>query len=406
MPHVMQSATTPLLLFLGRAKRTFLAGPAAAGAVEPRALVYIGNAAGDLDTIVSSLTAAFVREQLPAGDLGAASGAPGAPGAAGAPEAALHVPVLPFARADFRLRQDASLLFAHCGFEMDGQGAPSELLFWDEVSAELAGAWRDAGLGLVLTDHNALTPAVGAALGQQVCGIIDHHQDEGKHLDTCDGDARRIDTSAGSACSLVAHEAAAVAACQEDVTLSTLLLATIAADCRGFDPKQRRFDWADVTAAHGLLQQLQQQQVQQLLQQAPDYAADPNAAAAAATAASATRDAVFDMFLKRDAAAVDSAAATARAAALPTAATVGGAESIGALGDRLLKARFDVSALSAADLLKLDYKPASGGGFKVGVAAIFVSLPEFTVLCESSGGLAATMRAFAEQMGEAIVVEP
>lgn len=158
MPHAMQSATAPLLLFLGRAKRTFLAGPAAG---EPRALVYIGNAAGDLDTIVSSLTAAFVREQQP-GDSGAPGGAPGAP------EAALHVPVLPFARADFRLRQDASLLFAHCGFELDGQGAPSELLFWDEVSAELAGAWRAAGLGLVLTDHNALSPAVGAVLGQQV----------------------------------------------------------------------------------------------------------------------------------------------------------------------------------------------------------------------------------------------
>ena len=110
----MQSATAPLLLFLGRAKRSFLAGPAAG---EPRALVYIGNAAGDLDTIVSSLTAAFVREQQTSG-----SGAPGAPGGApGAPEAALHVPVLPFARADFRLRQDASLLLAHCGFELDGQ---------------------------------------------------------------------------------------------------------------------------------------------------------------------------------------------------------------------------------------------------------------------------------------------
>ena len=147
-----------MLLFLGRVKRTFLAGPAVE-AGDPRALVYIGNAAGDLDTIVSSLTAAFVREQ------GAPDGASGAPGA---PEATLHVPVLPFARADFRLRQDASLLFAHCGFEIDGQGAPSELLFWDEVSVELAAAWRAAGLGLVLTDHNALTPAVGAALGQQV----------------------------------------------------------------------------------------------------------------------------------------------------------------------------------------------------------------------------------------------
>ena len=97
-------------------------------------------------------------------------------------------------------------------------------------------------------------------------GIIDHHQDERKHLDTCgdDGGARRIDTSAGSACSLVANEAAALQSCQEDAVLSTLLLGTIAADCRGFDPKQRRFDWADVTAAHTLLQQ-QQQQAQQML---------------------------------------------------------------------------------------------------------------------------------------------
>ena len=71
-------------------------------------------------------------------------------------------------------------------------------------------------------------------------GIIDHHQDERKHLDTCgdDGGVRRIDTSAGSACSLVANEAAALQSCQEDAVLSTLLLGTIAADCRGFDPKQ------------------------------------------------------------------------------------------------------------------------------------------------------------------------
>ena len=43
----------------------------------------------------------------------------------------------------------------------------------------------------------------------QVRGIIDHHQDERQHLDTCSdsGGARLIDTSAGSACSLVAHEA-------------------------------------------------------------------------------------------------------------------------------------------------------------------------------------------------------
>ena len=63
----------------------------------------------------------------------------------------------------------------------------------------------------------------------------------------------------------MANEAAALQSCQEDAVLSTLLLGTIAADCRGFHPKQRRFDWADVTAAHTLLQQQQQQQAQQML---------------------------------------------------------------------------------------------------------------------------------------------
>ena len=102
---------------------------------------------------------------------------------------------------------------------------------------------------------------------------------------------------------------------------------------------------------------------------------------------------------------MDGAAAAARCAALPAAAAVGGAASVGALGERLLEARFDVSALSAADLLKLDYKPARGGGLKVGVAAIFVAMPELTRRCGGTAtGLSATLRAFGEAMGVAIVV--
>lgn len=38
------------------------------------------------------------------------------------------------------------------------------------------------------------------------------------------------------------------------------------------------------------------------------------------------------------------------------------------------------------------------------MAAIFISLSEFAQRCESSGGVAATMRSFAEQMGVDIVV--
>ena len=53
---------------------------------------------------------------------------------------------------------------------------------------------RQPALTLTLT----LTPA----LTLKVCGIIDHHQDERQHLDTCgdvrpwfEGGTRRIDTS-------------------------------------------------------------------------------------------------------------------------------------------------------------------------------------------------------------------
>ena len=368
-----------LTAFAARSKQRFLAGP---GAAEQSSFVYVGNAAGDLDTIVSAITLAYVRN------------------AEADPDGPLHVPVIPFVRSDFRLRQDASLLFTHCGFAIDGEGAPSDLLFWDEISDELAAAWRAARLGIVLTDHNSLTPAVGAALGDNVIGVVDHHQDEKRHLETCEGPHRNIDTAAGSACSLVVLEARETGSGTAlDACVALLLLGTVAADCRGFDPAQRRFDWADVEAAAWLLARLGVEV--------------PPAGPAA-----------------REAAAVDAAVPALRATELPPMAAVGRrrppvsgeasdpddkvedrgwvltphGHTLALLGRQLLEARYDVSALSAADLMRLDYKQAASGGLSVGVAAIFAPLSDFVRRCGGAQGLAAVLAGVAAAKGVDLIV--
>ena len=152
-----------LRAWLAQATCAFRAGPAIDGLCS--AIVSIGNDAGDLDSLVSSIAIASLR---PIGDR---SGRP------------LWLPVAPFARCDFRLRQDACLLFKHVGFDSDESGAPTDLLFLDEADPEVADQWRDAGgLGLALVDHNACVPGVASIFGERVVAIVDHHNDEQRHL--------------------------------------------------------------------------------------------------------------------------------------------------------------------------------------------------------------------------------
>ena len=76
--------TSPLHTMLATTRAKFALGPAAGALGPPAALACIGNGAGDLDSIVSSVCLAYclaVRYTQP-----------------------LVLPVLPFARADFRLR--------------------------------------------------------------------------------------------------------------------------------------------------------------------------------------------------------------------------------------------------------------------------------------------------------------
>ena len=221
----MPAASLPA--WLATSKKSFLSGPADS---QQAAIASIGNIAGDLDSIVSAVCLAFLE--------------------AAQPQAPVVAPLLPFDREDFRLRQDADLLFRHCGLGFDSAGAVEDLIYLDEVAAP-GEAWRrgSAALGVALVDHNRIAPGVAALLGDRVVAIVDHHADESAHLEAAESgegcgalDAvrrvRLVDAAAGSACSLVAnlfHEQLGDAPSE----LCVLLLATIAVDTRGFDAKAR-----------------------------------------------------------------------------------------------------------------------------------------------------------------------
>jgi hypothetical protein len=241
---------------LTRALASFLAGPPlsrSAAAV----VVSVGNDAGDLDSLVSAIAYAEWQQ-------------------AATPEAAevLFVPLAPFKRRDFRLRTDATLLFEHCGVPLDADtGAPASLLHLDEAAAPAAAG--EGRLGITLTDHNACVPAVAAALGDRIIAIVDHHNDERRHLVDADEptackpaaavglaavrSVREVDPSTGSACSLMAElmSDAELARCSEGTRL--LMLGTIAIDTRGFAPALifQKFGPRDVRAVQRLCASLQ-----------------------------------------------------------------------------------------------------------------------------------------------------
>lgn len=356
---------TALHQFLSGTKARFIAGPS-----EPQsaAIACIGNIAGDLDSIVSAVCLAFVQSLLE--------------------PLVQHVPLVPFARDDFRLRQDADMLFRHCDFSMDSAGSVTDLIYLDEAAAP-ASAWRAGdSLGVALTDHNRIAPHVEEMIGNQILSIYDHHADEAAHIasTTCSpvgskpglAGARRvrlIDTAAGSACSLIVN------AFSEQLGLAppalfVLLLGTIATDTRGFDETELKYSVADLQATQRLLRAL---------------GSDEPAAAQCIP-------------VDAPAAAVKELALALRATLLPAVAAVGGAATIAELGKVLLHARYDVSSLTAYDLLRLDYKQAAVGGMQLGCCAIFCPMPELVTRAGGAEALAEQMRKFSRSVGADVLL--
>jgi len=167
----------------------------------PPAVVTIGNEACDLDSAASAIARAYLWDTD-------RSGRP-------------YVPVLGAPRSDaVSMRGDVVHALGSAGLRI------GDLLCLADITNAARPGWT---LDLLLVDHNSPSVHWARAHGARlrVCGIVDHHEDAGAHLDA----SPRLIQSCGSTCSLVALEAAQSPLMDAEVAL--LLARAIVTDTVG-----------------------------------------------------------------------------------------------------------------------------------------------------------------------------
>ncbi|ETM01232.1 hypothetical protein L917_02169 [Phytophthora nicotianae] len=187
--------------------------------------IFMGNEAADADSIVSSLSYAFLHSQQHSDTL--------------------SVPVLPILRKELALRCDVSAFFEGLGVDTNA------LVFVDEFPWEITGESR---VEVTLMDHNALNNKKIPHINDlQVVEIVDHHSDLGQHLNAkrevafADGNAL-----VASTCTLVAEKLKEMESHEVHKLLSTMLLGVIALDSINFDPSAKKVTPRDIKAAEKL----------------------------------------------------------------------------------------------------------------------------------------------------------
>ncbi|KAK0521328.1 Exopolyphosphatase [Tilletia horrida] len=193
----------PLNVFLRRTRSAALeymrkcapgAGEAAAAAADnsrahEHLTLIMGNEAGDLDSLASSVALAYLFTHLPHPQLDAHARA-----------STIYAPLIQTAAADLYLRPENEAIsrFAGISTALDGStgGSTCDLLTIDALEGgagsvsdalgmDLAADGRlEAGAGKVsfgLVDHPALIPRWGDHEKRDVRYIVDHHKDEGAH---------------------------------------------------------------------------------------------------------------------------------------------------------------------------------------------------------------------------------
>lgn len=136
-------------------------------------------------------------------------------------------------RADLRLRGENIDAFQAAKLSLD------DLLCIDDIGVEPS----KLATSFALVDHNSLLPLWDRP-DAEVVGIVDHHEDDGKHLNAS---PRNIVTPLGSAASLVAVTFKDSFSPDENGTtppheLATLLLSAIYIDTGGLKPKGKAVD--------------------------------------------------------------------------------------------------------------------------------------------------------------------
>lgn len=180
---------------------------------QPTQHIVIGNEAGDADSIISAITLAYIESEQ---------------------ENMWSTPIVSIPTADLATqRPEVKLLLELAGID----NATSDLFFVDDPLIEDD---EYAPTRVTLVDHNVLAEKFQGK-NWTVVEIVDHHQDEGRYLETCSGAARTIafaDDKAlvASACTLVAERLKKVWTPLYPSSLGLLLLGVILLDSVNLSP--------------------------------------------------------------------------------------------------------------------------------------------------------------------------
>ncbi|KAJ3050015.1 hypothetical protein HK097_008996 [Rhizophlyctis rosea] len=214
-------------------------------------VLVMGNEAADLDSVVSSIAYAYLRE---------AQSRSSSTIATTQPHNTLHLPLIAIPRSEFQLRTECTFALK-TAYQNDD--ISSVLTFADEIDLQSL-TQPPTSLSVILTDHNSLASTY-SVLAPHITGIIDHHADS-HHHPTADP---RIISVVGSCTTLVVNEwQKAIQSSNPTTTtdplatyltpsLATLLLSPILIDTIDLNPSFYRATPQDITATQFLLPYLQ-----------------------------------------------------------------------------------------------------------------------------------------------------
>ena len=208
------------------------------------ATFVIGNEAADADSIISSLTYAYLKQWIwdERSDTGVADN--------------MRRPIIPITaikRSEIHLRRDVELLLTEIGIDL------RDLICVDECSITATAAANN--LDLILVDHNLISSSVLAQLGAApddiVREVLDHHEDSGSYLSASvreiEFDMINKKPEVASTCTIIAEkylQKENIGALNEDI--ATLLISVIAIDSLNMDPTQKRGTSRDLNALTSL----------------------------------------------------------------------------------------------------------------------------------------------------------
>lgn len=217
-------------------------------------LVVMGNEAGDADSILSALALSFVLDQ----QRGSYSD-----------ESSAVIPLVSIPKEDLSLRPDVVLLLKAANID-------SEKLFYLSDNLSLQNLFQSSqpskdrpaseewvqNLSICLTDHNSIRYNL-SHLRDNVCLIVDHHQDEENHPKVT-GTSRDIafrdgKATVGSTCTLVTERLFQLRNNTSetkniDANLALILLGTIILDTVNMDPTSGKGTERDKAAIEKLLE--------------------------------------------------------------------------------------------------------------------------------------------------------